>query len=223
MATRPYKRRRILIESYQYRLLFINLLYFCIILLIFAAALFLPLILKLRSGSPSIIEQGEVAGQFLALHARVWPAMFIIFVLLALHSVFVSHRIAGPLYRFRKVFGAVASGDLSARATLRKGDYLGKESDSLNEMIASLRTKIEGIQNHSDKMEGVLTALKNSVERGSLEDIHQRIEDLRVQMERLRMSVGQFRTHPDETGGGGILMSPLSLSTSEKPEPPNRS
>lgn len=204
MGTRPYKRRRILIESYQYRLLFINLLYFCIILLIFAAVLFLPLILKLRSGSASVIEQGELAGQFLALHARVWPAMFVIFVLLALHSVFVSHRIAGPLYRFRKVFGAVASGDLSVRATLRKGDYLGKESDSLNEMIATLRGKIESIQSHHGETQTVLTALKQSIERGSIEDMQRQLEELHVQMEELKASIRQFRTHPgakDEDAG----------------------
>ncbi|MGH7274407.1 MAG: hypothetical protein ACREIQ_08125, partial [Nitrospiria bacterium] len=83
------KRRRILIESIQYRLLVINLTYFVTILLIFAGALFLPLILQLQSGSLSVLEQGEVAGQFLALHARVWPAMSVVFVLLALHSVLV--------------------------------------------------------------------------------------------------------------------------------------
>jgi len=197
MATRPYKRRRILIESYQYRLLFINLLYFCTILLIFAAALFLPLILQLRKGSASIIEQGELAGQFLALHARVWPAMLIVFVLLALHSILVSHRIAGPLYRFRSIFGAVASGDLFVRAKLRKGDYLGKESESLNEMIASLRAKIESIQSHHVETQTVLTALKRSIERGSIEDMQRQLEELHVQMEELKASIGQFRTHPE--------------------------
>jgi len=197
MATRPYKRRRILIESYQYRLLFINLLYFCTILLIFAAALFLPLILQLRKGSTSVIEQGELAGQFLALHARVWPAMLVVFVLLALHSILVSHKIAGPLYRFRKVFGAVARGDLSVRANLRKGDYLGKESESLNEMIASLRAKIESIQSHHVETQTVLTALKQSIERGSIEDMQRQLEDLHVQMEELNASIGQFQTHPE--------------------------
>ena len=199
MTTRPYKRRRILIESYQYRLLFINLLYFCIILLIFAAALFLPLILKLRSGSASVIEQGELAGQFLALHARVWPAMLVVFVLLALHSTFVSHRIAGPLYRFRKVFGAVARGDLSVRANLRKDDYLGKESESLNEMIASLRAKIASIQSHHIETQTVLAALKQSIDQGSIEDMHRRLEELHVQMEELEVSIRQFQTHPETT------------------------
>jgi methyl-accepting chemotaxis protein len=200
MSTRPYKRRRILIESYQYRLLLINLLYFCTILLIFAAALFLPLILQLRSGSASIIEQGELAGQFLMLHARVWPAMLVVFVLLALHSIVVSHRIAGPLYRFRKVFGAVAGGDLSVRVHLRKGDYLGKESESLNAMIASLQAKVESIQSHHGEMQTVLTALKQSTERGSLEDIRVQLEELHGRMEGLQASIRQLRMHPEVNG-----------------------
>ena len=61
MAMRRHKRRRVLIESYQYRLLFINLVHFLTILVIFAAAIFLPLILELRSGGLSVMEQGEVA------------------------------------------------------------------------------------------------------------------------------------------------------------------
>ena len=205
MTTRPYKRRRILIESYQYRLLFINLLYFSIILLIFAAALFLPLILKLRSGSASVIEQGELAGQFLALHARVWPAMLVVFVLLALHSTFVSHRIAGPLYRFRKVFGAVASGDLSVRANLRKDDYLGKEAESLNEMIASLRAKIASIQSHQIEMQKVLTVLKQSIDQGSSQDMRRQLEELHVQIQELEVSIRQFRTHPEPTDEDAAL------------------
>lgn len=201
MGAQTYKRRRILLESFQYRLLVINLTYFVTILLIFAGALFLPLILQLRSGSLSVIEQGEVAGLFLSLHGRVWPAMLVVFVLLALHSVLVSHRIAGPLYRFRSIFKAVAQGDLSIRANLRKSDYLGKESDSLNEMILSLRTKLVGIQKHSEVMEAALLELKESVERGSLKDMHQHIVDLQAGSEGLEASIRHFRLHPDQERG----------------------
>ena len=198
MGAQTYKRRRILLESFQYRLLVINLTYFVTILLIFAGALFLPLILQLQSGTLSVLEQGEVAGQFLALHARVWPAMFVVFVLLALHSVLVSHRIAGPLYRFRSIFKAIAEGDLSIRAHLRKTDYLGKESDSLNEMVVSLRTKLAGIQKHSEEVEAAILGLKESVERGSLKEVHQHIVDLQAGTKGLETSIRHFRLHPDQ-------------------------
>ena len=196
------KRRRILIESLQYRLLFIHLIYFVTILLIFAGALFLPLILQLQSGSLSVLEQGEVAGQFLALHARVWPAMLVVLVLLALHSILVSHRIAGPLYRFRSIFKAIAEGDLSVRANLRKADYLGKESDSLNEMIMSLRTKLTDIKKHSEEVEAAILGLKETIERGSVKEMHHHIADLQAQTEGLEASIGHFRLHPNQEREG---------------------
>ena len=202
MGAQTYKRRRILLESLQYRLLVIHLIYFVTILLIFAGALFLPLILQLQSGSLSVLEQGEVAGQFLALHARVWPAMLVVLVLLALHSVLVSHRIAGPLYRFRSIFKAITEGDLSIRANLRKTDYLGKESDSLNEMIAGLRAKLAGIQKHSEEVRAAILALNPSIERGSVKEMHQHIADLQAQTERLGVSIGHFRLHPNQEREG---------------------
>ena len=199
MAMRPYRRRRILIDRFQYRLLVINLLYFCTILLIFATALFLPLILELHSDS--ILQQAEAASQFLSLHARVWPALFLVFVLLAFHSLFVSHRIVGPLYRFRTTFQAVAAGDLSVRAILRKHDYLGSELESVNQMIASLQAKVHDIEAPSQEVRTLVGVLERALDRGAPEDITQALAGLRVQVERLQGAMAQFRLAPEKTNG----------------------
>ena len=197
MAKRPYKRRQILIDRFQYQLLLINFLYFFAILLIFSAALFVPLIIQLKSSTP-LSEQEAVAIQFLSLHARVWPALLIPFLLLAIHSIFVSHRIAGPLMRFRNTFKAVAAGDLSMRVTIRKHDYLGSEADILNEMIAGLRTRIKDIEKHYEEVCGVVSVLERTIESGSVEDTNQNIDALRVQTDRLGASMEQFQIGPDE-------------------------
>ncbi len=199
MAKRPYKRRQILVDRFQYQLLLINLLYFFAILLIFSAALFVPLIIQLESSTLSQPEQEVVATQFLSLHARVWPALLIAFLLLAIHSIFVSHRIAGPLMRFRNTFKAVAAGDLSIRVTIRKHDYLGSEADILNEMIAGLRTRIKDIEKHYEEVCGMVMVLERTIESGSVEDMNQNIDALRVQLGRLGASMEQFRIGPDET------------------------
>ena len=198
MAKRPYKRRQILVDRFQYRLVLINLLYFLTILLIFSAALFLPLIIQLESSTP-LSEQEAVAIQFLALHARVWPALLLAFLLLAIHSIIVSHRIAGPLLRFRNTFRAIGTGDLSMRETIRKHDYLGHEADILNEMIAGLRTKIKDIEKPYEEACRVVMALERAMESGSIEDMNQNTDALRVQMGRLGASMEQFQIGPDET------------------------
>lgn len=176
---RPYKRRRILVDSMQYRLLGVDLLHFHAILLIFAAALFAPLMIQLDSASLSSGEKQAVAREFLSLHARLWPPLIVALVLLALHSVLVSHRIAGPLYQFRNIFKLIAQGNLSVRATIRKRDYLRKDADSINEMIAALETRITGIEEQCDDAESVLTELKRAIDSGSAEEMNEHIKNLR--------------------------------------------
>ena len=221
MATRPYRRQRILIDRFQYRLLVINLLYFCTILLIFATALFLPLILELHSDS--ILKQAEAASEFLSLHARVWPALFLVFVLLAFHSIFVSHRIVGPLYRFRTTFQAVAAGDLSVRAILRKHDYLDSELESVNQMIASLQAKVQDIEAPSQEVQALVAVLERAIERGAVEDMHQSIKELRVHVERLQGALNHFRLAPQKPHEEDDIAIPVaSTSTPEDTAPHTR-
>lgn len=197
---RPYKRRKILVENFQYRLLAANLIYFLTILLIFAGALFLPLIIQLKSAALSWDDKQAAASQFLSLHTRLWPAIFVVFVLLGLHSIVVSHRIAGPLYRLRQLLKAVAEGDLSVRATIRKNDYLAKEADVVNELIAAFTRKINGMQEQCNEIRGMLSTLKSAIESGSVEEMKQNVVDLATQMGRLKADLDHFRLAAVEQG-----------------------
>lgn len=191
---RPYKRRRILVSDFQYRLLAFNLTYFLIILLILAAALFVPLMIQMESRTLFPTEQYRVATQFLLLDARLWPVLALVFVLLAGHSVFISHRIAGPLFGFRRVFKALAEGNLSARARIRKDDYLVQEADAINEMITAMRTRIQGVRQEYGQVCATWDEVRREVERGSPETLCRGMENLGRQLERLQAVLDQFKT-----------------------------
>ena len=193
-VSQPFFRRRVFISDLQYRLLVVNLFYFCAIVLIFAAVVFLPLMVQLRSGSmASPAEAEQVATEFLFLHARLWPALLLVLVLLALHSVIVSHRLAGPLYRFRRVLETVAEGDLSVRAKIRRNDYLTKEVAVINEMIGALAKRIACIEEQSTAMRAAVNDLMRARECGSEEMLDKTIENLGVLVDQLKTRVGQFR------------------------------
>ena len=196
---RPYKRRRILVDGQQYRLLAVTLTHSIIILGTVAAVLFVPLMIRLKSSTLSLVEKEEAASQFLTIDARVWPALLLLFVLLVIHSVFVSHKIFGPLYSFRRVLKAVGEGNLFVRATIRKHDYLVKEANSINEMIASLRTRVKAIREHSAKARAVLAELKWAIRSESMEEVNHTIEKLAAQMDRIEASVDHFRIDGGET------------------------
>jgi len=202
MASTKSQRRRILVDEFQYRLLAFNLLYFFILLIAMAALLFVPLMIKLGNSTLPLAERQEVAGLILSLHATLWPPLAIVFVLLAVHSVFVSHRVAGALYRFRAVFREAARGDLTVRATLRKRDYLLKEAAELNAMIEAVNDRLAGAARDCAALREGVDGLAALLQRGELEACRRHLSGVDQQLERLRAALAQFTTADRRSGAG---------------------
>lgn len=57
-------------------------------------------------------------------------------------TIFLSHKIAGPLFRFQRIFETVAQGDLSTRCHLRKFDEAKAVAGTLNQALESLDLSI---------------------------------------------------------------------------------
>jgi methyl-accepting chemotaxis protein len=64
--------------------------------------------------------------------------LLLLFVLIAWGTIYLSHKIAGPLYRFQIIFEQVAQGDLAARCHLRKFDEAKSVAASLNTALETL-------------------------------------------------------------------------------------
>lgn len=60
--------------------------------------------------------------------------------------ILLSHRIAGPLYRFEKVLAQIESGDLTTRIDLRKTDQLMELKGALNVFVNSLDKRMGRIK-----------------------------------------------------------------------------
>src|SRR3989337_1178631 len=52
--------------------------------------------------------------------------------------IFLSHRLAGPLYRFENILDAIKQGDLTQRFKLRENDQLVELANSINEHTDTL-------------------------------------------------------------------------------------
>ena len=52
-----------------------------------------------------------------------------------------SHRLVGPLYRFRKTIQAITAGEEIELVTLRKGDFLEEMKEEINEMLKVLEER----------------------------------------------------------------------------------
>jgi len=140
---RPERRRRLVVEGFQLQYVAASLLGLLIHLTIVAAVLFGPLIYIVRTSPRSSEAVTSAATRLLALHGWVWPGLALLFVLEALRTLVMSHRIAGPLYRFRQVFARLGSGDLAQRVVIRRRDYLWAEARELDSAIAAVRARVE--------------------------------------------------------------------------------
>jgi hypothetical protein len=56
-------------------------------------------------------------------------------------AVRLSHRVVGPLYRFRKTIQAITAGEEVERVSLRKDDFLQELKDDINEMLRVLQER----------------------------------------------------------------------------------
>jgi nitrogen fixation/metabolism regulation signal transduction histidine kinase len=62
-------------------------------------------------------------------------------ILFILDAVKLTHRIVGPLYRFRKTIQALAAGEEVDPVTLRKDDFLQEMREDFNAMLRALEQR----------------------------------------------------------------------------------
>jgi len=75
-------------------------------------------------------------------------------------TLFVSHRVAGPMFRFEQDIKKIAQGDLSVRVNLRQKDQFSEMAYAFNEMALNLHKKILLIDKQADNILAVKTESK---------------------------------------------------------------
>lgn len=185
------RRTYIVDKKLQYRLLGYNAIYFFITLAALSLALFTPLIFEISDPSLSPRQQAEVAGKILYLHSYLWPALFLVLLILGFHSVLVTNKIAGPLCRFRATFQKIIEGDISETVKIRKGDLLINEQTKIEAMVSTLQSKISQIQAEEAAMGELLAQLRGQELSAQQKAILTQLDEHR---ERLKKEADFFKT-----------------------------
>jgi len=74
------------------------------------------------------------------------PKIIILAAVIFIAGILISHRIAGPIYRFGKSAEALRGGDLSVNFHVRRTDELKGVALTLEEMVDSLRKDIDKVK-----------------------------------------------------------------------------
>jgi len=83
------------------------------------------------------------------LQTFIWlvAVIEVLFIVVAIfHGARASNRIAGPIYRLKKVMRMLADGDLNCRIRLRKHDHLQDLAGEINDMLRLMDARVQALQ-----------------------------------------------------------------------------
>jgi len=85
---------------------------------------------------------GDPIQQYVDFFLHSYPALVVcaaVFPVLAFDAITFSHKLVGPLHRFRKTIQALADGEAVRPIKLREGDFLVDMRDDFNRMLETLQ------------------------------------------------------------------------------------
>ena len=189
-----FKRRKFIVYGkLQLALMLISFSYVLLFCAVLGLFLFTSLLMELDKSSVSSGNVLIAATQILYLYKKSWLALLLSLVAVGCHSIFISHRITGPIYRFNLIFKAIKEGVVPASLQLRKYDYLYRETDNINQMLASLREKLAAIQEAQAHLNKSILNCKDTVNHLSTDELSKRMNDLNEQGKRLEEKLGYFK------------------------------
>lgn len=106
-------------------------------------------------------------------------------------TLFVSHKMSGPLYRFKEVMDALGEGDYLSDFKIRKFDQLQDFANAFNGMIKKIRTQINAIKDESLALQKKLDNISES-DISAQKKLH--LEELKKISSELNKTISRLKT-----------------------------
>jgi hypothetical protein len=196
----PWWRRRFYVHPIQRKYFFLSLVPLIVCSILMVLLLFLPIRLAVRGLVFPPADAANLA-ELYPLAVRVWPSVLLSIFASGLLSVFVTHKLAGPLFRIEQVLRGVAEGNLPLAVRIRRDDDLQEFARLLNGAFGKITSALTEIHKLQARAVHELTALPGKI-RAGLGDTGEILRDLeginRYQREVERILVRLPTTNGDE-------------------------
>jgi len=144
-SPRLRRRRYIVDRKLQGSLVTHGVLYGAAVLAAVGLGIFAPLLWGLGSpgGEQGFEEQSLV---MIYLHERFWLIAGGSLLVVVLGAVRFSHRVAGPMVRFKRNLRLLAAGELPPPLRTRRDDFLNEEVEALNRAVGGVEERVASIR-----------------------------------------------------------------------------
>jgi methyl-accepting chemotaxis protein len=162
------KRKNYYIDKhFQTKYMLLTILLLLTYTFAFIIIIFSPSMLTLYLDYP-LAEKAAAARVLLLLHSTVWPGIGGVILLFGAVSIFISHKIAGPLYRLKRSISQITEGNLDVKIKLRKWDDLKDLAEHVNTLAEELRTFVTTLKVDYDLLSDYILELERAIEANIL-------------------------------------------------------
>lgn len=209
MPRPPFRRRRVVVDrSFQHSLCLHGIALVSFVLLVVTLGIFVPLVWQLGSARQGPDVHADSAIVMLYMHERFWGIALVCFVFVVARILQVSHRIAGPLVRYKRNLRLLAAGRLPPPLRTRRRDYLKEEVVCLNEAVDGVRARVAAIAVAQRKLQRELATLVDgpgTANRGRWEPVLAAQQELVAAVEGIQ-EAGDLDSVPELAPGDGAVV-----------------
>lgn len=143
----------------------------------------------------NVYPQGRLVSFLGIVNRNIAANMLLLIPIIALVALYLSHKIAGPVYRIERYLTDMAAGKLTAHIKLRKGDELVSVADKINELTDSLRTTIVNQRTSLDKIMAELEVVKKQLDpkTANINEIARMIDTVNEEITVLERELDRFK------------------------------
>lgn len=153
--TKSFKRRQYFInKKFQtgFILKFIGVLLFGAVLSVGVTMLTTQATLTSSfEGSKLVIEKTSLAILPSVIFTTIISTL-IVGIIIVVVTLLISHKIAGPMFRFEKDLEEISQGNLQKHIQTRQGDQFSSVAENLNSMVGNLNEKLSEIQGNLTRL-----------------------------------------------------------------------
>ena len=170
-----------------------------------------PLEEQADAATQMLLQVQNVWPALLETASNVWPVLLTLIVAAAVLSIYLTHRIAGPMYRLQLCANEFAQGNLSQRFRLREGDHMREFADLTSHAIENIEQAMIEIRAHSADSLDALHELLDEMKGSAVPD--------RAKLEEFRSAMAQRQQRIEEVLGRFHFSGSPPKPTQEAPRP----
>lgn len=110
--------------------------------------------------------------------------------------IYISHRFAGPIFRFQAVLEKIEGGDLTTRCKLRERDQFRELENGISALVQSMDEKVGAIQAGINEVARHVEAMPSAGEQAAS------LQELQAKISALEKSASIFKTSRQALGSG---------------------